>query len=35
MIEYCQFAIDMPNLAFDVMTRNVEMFKVGFNFIIE
>ncbi len=27
MTEYCQFSVDMPNLAFDVMTRLVEIFK--------
>lgn len=27
MTEYCQFAVDMPHLTFDVMTRLVELFK--------
>jgi len=26
--EYCQFAIDIPNLTFDVMSRLLELFKV-------
>ncbi len=28
MTEYCQFSVDMPHLAFDVMTRLVELFKM-------
>lgn len=28
MTEYSQFAVDMPNFSFDVMTRLVELFKI-------